>query len=399
MTPMQITLTREQHELLTSQATPEELANPAKQTYHGGKLLDGRVKLYNIYLGTSPVLRSSFDTFSKDLVQGGYYRSPDGADTAPGTFLGSWACPWPFAGMTVGDGQISSWLDSIVASGIVPPQDGWTEYMLIFPANSTVTLPNGDASCSKFCGYHSKSQGGNFYSVLCDTSCPGCHGSVTPEQALQMVYAHEYGESRADPEGTGWYVDGGTFDGWENGDLCAWDAQPYGIYTVQPLATNDKGCYVGPEGNSAPPPVPQGVTTALKLNTFTKDEVVGVLSESQEILCLKSDGSVNTDDNITAVTAHVVQSSGMAFSQPAPYAVAVAGKAMLPGVTFQSAHSRLHWHYNNGGNITEDGPSFDVVASTPPPPVTKTYEQGVADGIAQERTIAKDALTQALGRL
>lgn len=364
---LQVTLNQELHELLTQPVSAEEAASPAPLVYHGGKLIDkGRARIFNVHLGTPDYDVAAFDEFAKAVVEDGYYRSPDGADVSPGTFLGSARVAWPWgASLTITDAQIQAWVDAQTLAGLLPAQDGYTQVMLLFPPNTTVVAFN-EQSCSFFCGYHSKTARGNYYSVQNDTTCSGCHGSFSPLAGLQMVYAHEYGEFRSDPDGDGWTVDQpGTFQGWENGDLCAWVQVAFGPaekgWSVQPLATNDRGCYVLPYDGGQP--VPQSdVTVSLVVATQPANAVVGVRAPDFVVNCLGADGQLNTLDSSTLVTMTL---PGFSDTQTLK---AVAGVCRFAGETFRAPHSRIAYFFAAPSLEGISSNPFDVTAAAPPPP-------------------------------
>lgn len=264
---VQIAASVDMHELLTDPV--RNAGAPAALRYHGGKVINnGQAKVFNIYMGPVTFDTGDFDAFTKAIVEDGFYMSPDGLDTTPGAFQGSITLPqYPF-GTTVDDSAIQPWLLNFLASKGIH-SDAYTLFNLIFPAGTTVTM-QGSASCSAFCGYHTKTaQGGIYYAVLCDSSCTGCHGSFAAHDALMMVNSHEYGEWRSDPDGTGWYNDQ---TGMENGDECAWQLVRWGPgsrWAVQPLAVNGKGCYVGAYQLPGPPPPPPPPPTPGPTQTHT----------------------------------------------------------------------------------------------------------------------------------
>ncbi len=276
---LQIAASVDMHELLTD---PSNTTAAGPLTYHGGKLITaGLGKFFNIYLGSQSFDTADFDAFTRAICEDGYYLSPDGKDAGICHFQGSVTVPtYPFPG-TVDDSAIASWLLTFLqAKGL--PHDGYTQYSLIFPANTTVTLGN-QASCSAFCGYHTRSAAGLYYQVICDSNCSGCHGNFPVNQARMMIQAHELGEWRSDPDGTGWYSDS---SGMENGDECAWQLVPWGPtgkgWAVQPLAvsgTCHTGLYV-PPGPPPPPPPPPPQTNK---GVITLTEPNGTLRRFQEI--------------------------------------------------------------------------------------------------------------------
>lgn len=261
------------HELLTD---PANLAGAGPLTYHGGRVIQlGKGKVFNIYLGAQNFSRTDFDAFTKAVCENGYYLSPDGVDATPATFLGSAVfTPYPF-GATVADSAVAAYLAGLVTAGKVPSSDAYTQYSIIFPTGTAVSL-GGAASCSAFCGYHTRSSSGIYYQVIADSSCPGCHGSFTQEQARMMIQAHEIAEWRSDPDGNAWYNDQ---TGMENADECAWQMIPWGPagsgWAVQPMAVNGKGCYTGVYTPSTPPPPPPpaGPTKTHQLDIYSDGSV------------------------------------------------------------------------------------------------------------------------------
>lgn len=226
---MQIVPTWDDHELLSH---PVDAAAPVGAlTYHGGRLLTS-YRTVLCFLDAFPYDKADFTAFVTAITQDGYVIAPDGV-VRNGVFGGAVSVLSGFSS-TVDDSAIQAFVDGQAGKGL-PADDGNTVYLLVMPAGSTVTM-QGASSCSTFCGYHSKSAGGHLYAVLCDPSCSGCHGNITPYQGLCLVTGHELGETVSDPEGTGWYSDQ---TGSEDGDECAWQPNPWGPqgqWAVQPLA-------------------------------------------------------------------------------------------------------------------------------------------------------------------
>ncbi len=247
---MQIAASAPLHELLTD---PAQGSTAAPLTYHGGKLIDkGQGKFFNIYLGSQGFDTADFDAFTKAICENGYYVSPDGVDATPCAFRGSVTTPYYPLTQTVTDAAIGTWLTAYLSQGGLT-HDPFTQFSLIFPAGTTVTLGNS-SSCTAFCGYHTRTPGGIYYQVICDSNCSGCHGSFPVNQSRMMIQAHELGEWRSDPDGTGWY---NNTTGMENGDECAWQLVLWGPagkgWAVQPLAVNGT-CHTGLYVPSGPPP-------------------------------------------------------------------------------------------------------------------------------------------------
>jgi hypothetical protein len=250
---LQIVPSFDAHELLTSPSLagkgPGDRSAPiAPLSYHGGRTIQSAAKVQVIFLDAYTGDKAAFTAFAQGVVERGYYVSPDGKDTANGSFLGAIsASAGPPLAFT--DARLSAWLDNVAGHGAFAPADPNTLFVLALGAGSSVSFDTGGSSCSDFCGYHSRTAGGIYYAVLCDPDCPGCHGAFTPEQARQMIFSHEYGEWRSDPDGDAWYNDQ---TGAENGDECAWQLVPWGpgvanpaagpVWAVQPLAQNGQAC-------------------------------------------------------------------------------------------------------------------------------------------------------------
>ncbi len=260
---IQIAASAPLHELLTDPARGNADASAAPLTYHGGKLINnGQGKFYNIYLGSQDFDTADFNVFTQAICENGYYLSPDGKDATPCKFMGSMTVPNDPFPSTVTDGAIGSWLGPYLLNHGLHA-DGFTQFSLIFPAGTTVTL-GSSSSCTAFCGYHTRTPGGIYYQVICDSNCSGCHGSFPVNQSRMMIQAHELGEWRSDPDGNGWYNDQ---TGMENGDECAWQLIPWGPagkgWAVQPLAVNGT-CHTGPYVPPGPPPPPPPPPPVLK---------------------------------------------------------------------------------------------------------------------------------------
>jgi hypothetical protein len=265
---IQIVPTADAHELLSDPANPS--GPVAVLTHHGGRTIGAAAKVQVIFLDGYTDDKAGFAAFAQAVVECGYYISPDGKDTASGAFLGAVTAAATGLPPAVQDTQLQAWLDLVAGHGPYASIDPNTLFVLVLGAGASVSLASGGSSCSDFCGYHSKTAGGNYYAVICDPGCSGCHGSFTPAQARQMVFSHEYGEWRSDPDGDAWYDDA---SGMENGDECAWQLVPWGpgvspstqegalspqgaagaVWAVQPLAQNGRGCGDVPPYQAASP--------------------------------------------------------------------------------------------------------------------------------------------------
>ncbi len=258
-TPMQITPTFDDHELLTHPVDPAAPIQPLIN--HGGRTITA-AQVINVYLDTFPDNQTDFDAFTKAIIENGYYRSPDGSDTANGKFLGSYNLASGLSG-TVNVSQLEAFLAAHVGKEL-PAANQNLQFVLILPPTLQAQFDDGSgASCTAWCGFHSRASSGIYYTVLADPGCSGCHGgSITPQQGRMMVQSHEYGEWRSDPDGNAWY----SAQGEENGDECAWIPVAWGPqkqWTVQPLACSINGawqCYTAPwAAGSQPPPTQYSV--------------------------------------------------------------------------------------------------------------------------------------------
>ncbi len=184
-----------------------------------------------------------------------------------GTFLKTVDITPSVTATTITDSEIQTELTAQIDAGKLPapsPDDvgGYrTLYMFDFPATITsITQDNGDASCTKFCGYHGTIvyKGKNLaYGVHPDLGSNGCE-SACGQAATRFgndteIHAHELIEATTDPDvGIGTAVDYplGWYDtaGGEIGDICANDVQGTGTsiatvatYEVQTEWSNAQG--------------------------------------------------------------------------------------------------------------------------------------------------------------
>lgn len=335
----------EDNDLLSNgPANPPPLAG-GDLTYHGGPVIDGgRAKVFNVYLGAMDFDTVDFDLFTKAITENGYYLSPDGRDASNGKFLGSMKVAWPFPSKTVDDSAISAWVDQMVGSQVLPGQDGFTNYALIFPVGTTVTAFGGQASCSVFCGYHTMTRSGNYYQVINDAACSGCNPGV-PNEGRMMVQAHEIAEWRSDPQGNGWYNNGNQQ---ENADECAWNRIPWGPagkgWVVQPFWVNGRGCYTGPYVEPGPPPPPPPPpapkTVAMRVSVQPAGGVVNIKLADFAVELLDSNGNVNTTDSTTIVTSHLKDAAGVLYKNTQS-PTAKNGVVSFVGDTMQNPHTRM----------------------------------------------------------
>jgi len=133
----------------------------------------------------------------------------------------------------VTDAQIQAALQSWIKSGAVAAPNANTLYFVYLPPNVTVLDPQGGASCVELCGYHWYIAGRSpqiYYAVMPFPGCNGCTGSLNQLEALTSTSSHELCEAITDPEPwSGWNDNSNG----EIGDICAWQTQALGGYTVQ----------------------------------------------------------------------------------------------------------------------------------------------------------------------
>src|SRR5947208_1131379 len=103
------------------------------------------------------------------------------------------------------------------------------------------------ASCQQMCGYHWYIAGPNpqvIYAVMPFPGCGGCLGGLTQIEALTSISSHELCEAITDPQPwTGW----NDSSNGEIGDICSWQTQVLGGYTVQKEWSNKANtCAVQP---------------------------------------------------------------------------------------------------------------------------------------------------------
>jgi len=147
-----------------------------------------------------------------------------------GKHTGTTVLTTPTLGTSVTDTAIQTLLRQQTASGKgVPKPTANTLYFVYLPPGVRVVM-GGSASCQAFCGYHNAVGTNLFYAVMPYPGCSGCTGGLSVFDALTSTSSHELCEAITDPiPGQGWYDD---MQG-EIGDICAWQTEKVGSFTVQ----------------------------------------------------------------------------------------------------------------------------------------------------------------------
>lgn len=133
----------------------------------------------------------------------------------------------------VSDSQIQQALRGWISGGTVSQPNGNSLYFVYLPPNVTASDPQGDVSCNQMCGYHWYVAGSNpeiYYAVMPFPGCSGCLGSLSTIDALTSTSSHELCEAITDPQPwSGWNDNANG----EIGDICAWQTQVLGGFTIQ----------------------------------------------------------------------------------------------------------------------------------------------------------------------
>lgn len=224
---------------------PDQVA--PRLTYRGGPLLTS-VRVVTVFWGSAwtseQALVDEINTFYDTILRSAYLDalteySVRGQTIGRGTRAGSAIITASDPGATVADSEIQSFLQDNLGSALPEPSTS-SLYMVYLPPEIKVTM-GGNESCTAFCGYHDSIDKTLFYGVLPYPSCSGCLGGMPPLEALTVTSSHELAEAITDPvPGTGWYDDANG----EIGDICAWQTETVGGYTVQKEWSNAKSACV-----------------------------------------------------------------------------------------------------------------------------------------------------------
>jgi hypothetical protein len=143
---------------------------------------------------------------------------------------------------SISDSKIQNYLTGLFNSGRVRAFSN-VIYGIYLPPGMRVTL-NGGASCSTFCGYHSRFTYGGMqikYATFPYLNCSACKlSTLTVADMLTIVTSHEIREAVTDPGDNGqnaWY----DASGYEADDKCAWHnlyQMTRGGFWVQPEYSN-----------------------------------------------------------------------------------------------------------------------------------------------------------------
>jgi hypothetical protein len=238
----------------------QPLAAPAHLSYNNGPLLTA-VEVTTIFWGAAwqqpaqsglvPQVNQFFDfVLTSSLLDLMAQYSVPGNSIGHGSRIGTVTVTGsePGGGTNqVSDAQIQTALQGWISNGAVAAANANTLYFVYLPPNVTVTDPQGGASCTQLCGYHWYIAGTNpeiYYAVMPFPGCGGCLGSLGQFEALTSISSHELCEAITDPEPwSGWNDNNNG----EIGDICAWQTQVLGGYTVQLEWSNSQNmCSIAP---------------------------------------------------------------------------------------------------------------------------------------------------------
>ncbi|MDE1976552.1 MAG: hypothetical protein KGI84_04745 [Elusimicrobia bacterium] len=186
-------------------------AKPQLVRYYGGPVIS-HARVYAVFWGPGVAsrTRAKIGPFYANILNSGYLdwlseyntsvmavdgRSGTGQTIGRGSYAGATAIAPENKSKTLTDGMIRKELSAQISAGHLPPADADTLYMIYFPADVSVTLPDGSLSCQDFEGYHegfvSKSGAPVYYGVF-----PDCG---TGFDDLDVTSSHETLEAITDP--------------------------------------------------------------------------------------------------------------------------------------------------------------------------------------------------------
>jgi hypothetical protein len=244
----------------------QRVAAPAHLSYGGGPLLTnvevsvicwGAAWQQPAQSGLIPQLNQFFDfILTSSLIDLLGQYSVSGKTIGHGTRVASTVITTsePGGGSgNVSDAQIQQALRGWITAGTVSQPNANSLYFVYLPPNVTATDPQGDVSCTQMCGYHWYIGGTApevYYAVMPYPGCGGCTGSLTVLNAMTSTSSHELCEAITDPQPwSGWNDNSNG----EIGDICAWQTQTIGGFTVQKEWSNGSNvCSVLPPQPSGP---------------------------------------------------------------------------------------------------------------------------------------------------
>lgn len=139
----------------------------------------------------------------------------------------------PRNGPVIADASIQAELAAQIQTGVLPPPDDDTVYMVHLPRERTSIDPSGAVSCSDFCGYHGTFRMGGqdvLYAVLPDLAAGSCAtvcGSASVFDAQTAVASRLLMETITDPE-IGLTTVVGAPLGWFDSDIAPATGKPLG---------------------------------------------------------------------------------------------------------------------------------------------------------------------------
>ncbi len=228
--------------------TPEAAPAPPQLSYRGGRLLTG-VGVATLFWGskwqqpTQAPLVDHVNRFfdyvvtSPLLDQLAEYSVP-GQRIGHGSRVGTATLTTSDPRHSVSDADIQHLLQVRTGPGGSLPQPTPNTLYFVFLPPGVWVAQGGGRSCLTFCGYHEAMGGNVFYAVMPYPGCAGCTGGLSAPDALTSTSSHELCEAITDAvPGAGWYDDHHG----EIGDICAWQTERLGGYTMQLEWSNRAG--------------------------------------------------------------------------------------------------------------------------------------------------------------
>jgi len=192
---------------------------------------------------------------------GGTHSFVPYAVTYGGTIVDTAAYPasgCPLGGLSVclTDAQLAAQLSSYLTSHPTLPKGINTEYFIMTPVNVRSCFDAGGTSCSytSFCGYHSFTGSGATQIVYADMpwayNVSGCdvnlafgagYANADGIDPVVGIFSHELSETMTDPNLNAWIQNGGTDNGDEIGDKCAYIYGGGGYGSTSGLSNNGLG--------------------------------------------------------------------------------------------------------------------------------------------------------------
>jgi serine protease len=253
---------------------PQNHAVPANAhlTYYGGPVLQNPKPVQVSWgAGVQAALVSGLPGFYQTITSAGYmgwlseYNTTSPAQSfGAGSFVGSYQITPSITSTSITDAQIQSELTKQINSGVLPPPDANTIYMIDFPTGFSISQGTSSSCVSGgFCAYHGTYSRNTtvgsgtyiFYGVHPDVYAGGCSsgcGTSTAFNNATSVHSHELveamtdaavGVATANAAPLAWY----DANNGEIGDICNAIQGTFGGYTLQAEWSNaHASCYLPP---------------------------------------------------------------------------------------------------------------------------------------------------------